>query len=52
MREGEIKEFRACLEDCDVYDIKSSWNLFTWNNKQQGEAIVFSKPDRMPANQV
>lgn len=31
-------------------DINSSCNFFTWNNKQHGEARVFSKLDRMLAN--
>ena len=42
VREGEIQEFRACVDDCHITDIKSSGNFFTWNNKQQGEARVFS----------
>lgn len=37
---------------CSMEDIKSVGNLYTWNNKQQGAAKVFSKLDRVLDNQT
>lgn len=52
VREGETHDIMVCMEDCGVTDIRSSGNFFTWNNKQQGEARVFSKLDAMLSNQA
>ncbi|XP_021724771.1 uncharacterized protein LOC110692095 [Chenopodium quinoa] len=46
VREREIEDFRACMQHCELQDIKYSVNIFTWNNKQEGTARVFSKIDR------
>ena len=43
---AEIREFRQCVEECEVQDLKSSVSFFTWNNKQRGEDRVWSKIDR------
>ncbi|XP_062080470.1 uncharacterized protein LOC133785236 [Humulus lupulus] len=44
-------DFSNCVEACQLEDIKYSGNYFTWNNKQQGEERIFSKIDRVLANQ-
>ncbi|XP_062114014.1 uncharacterized protein LOC133825029 [Humulus lupulus] len=36
---------------CQLEDVKYSGNFFTWSNKQQGEERIFSKIDRVLANQ-
>lgn len=50
VRENEIREIRECMHECELVDIKSVGNLFTWNNKQEGIHRVFSKMDRVMAN--
>lgn len=52
VREVEIVDIRNCMLECVVEDIKCSGNLFTWKNKQHGEAKLFSKLDRVLANQA
>ena len=47
---AEIREFRQCVEECEVQDLKSSVSFFTWNNKQRGEDRVWSKIDRTLVN--
>ncbi|XP_048503085.2 uncharacterized protein LOC125498836 [Beta vulgaris subsp. vulgaris] len=51
VRETEMVDLRACMTHCGLQDIKSSGNFYTWNNKQEGIHRVFSKIDRMVANQ-
>uniref|UniRef100_A0A803LM05 Reverse transcriptase domain-containing protein n=1 Tax=Chenopodium quinoa TaxID=63459 RepID=A0A803LM05_CHEQI len=47
---NEIADFRNCVDDCNLYDMKYGGNHFTWNNKQEGAARVFSKIDRGMVN--
>ncbi|XP_062074993.1 uncharacterized protein LOC133779000 [Humulus lupulus] len=42
--------FKACLEFCEVRDIKCSGTFYTWNNKQSGDDRVYAKLDRVLAN--
>ena len=49
VRPGEIEDFRLCVEECDILDIKMAGNFYTWNNKQEGSNRVFSKIDRVMA---
>lgn len=46
----EVSEFRECVAQCRVVDIKQAGRYFTWTNKQEGENHVFSKLDRVMAN--
>ena len=50
VRNGELMDFRACVQHCDMEDIKFAGNFYTWSNKQSGDARVFSKLDRVMAN--
>lgn len=50
VREIEMRDMRECMTFYTMEDVKSSGNFFTWNNKQQGMARVFSKLDRVLAN--
>ncbi|KAM6580277.1 uncharacterized protein LOC115695151 [Cannabis sativa] len=43
--------FLNCVTHCQLEDIKTSGNYFTWSNKQHGDDRIFSKIDRMLANQ-
>ncbi|XP_021845308.2 uncharacterized protein [Spinacia oleracea] len=49
-RQAEINDINSCMHVCSMEDVKSVGNMFTWNNKQQGSARVFSKLDRVLAN--
>lgn len=51
VRLNEIAAFKDCMNDCKMQDIKSSGNFFTWNNKHEGNKSVFSKLDRVLANE-
>ncbi|XP_021861971.2 uncharacterized protein [Spinacia oleracea] len=52
VRQTEIADINECMHDCCMEDVKCVGNMFTWNNKQQGSARVFSKLDRVLANPV
>uniref|UniRef100_A0A803NT96 Uncharacterized protein n=1 Tax=Cannabis sativa TaxID=3483 RepID=A0A803NT96_CANSA len=43
-------EFLLCVENCKLEDVKYCGNFYTWNNKQHGEARIYSKIDRILAN--
>lgn len=43
VRDGEIRDIRECMLECKLTDIQSVGNMFTWNNKQEGRKIVYSK---------
>lgn len=45
-----MRDMKSCMVQCGLQDIKSFGNFYTWNNKKQGDARVFSKLDRMLAN--
>lgn len=38
------------MQDCDMTDMKSTCNFFTWKNKQRGSFRVYSKINRVMAN--
>jgi len=40
-------EFRSCLHELEVKDLNFSISLFTWTNKQDGQAFVAKKLDRI-----
>ncbi|XP_056690293.1 uncharacterized protein [Spinacia oleracea] len=50
VRHSDIVDVSNCMHACGMEDIKCVGNLFTWNNKQQGNNRVFSKIDRFMAN--
>lgn len=52
LRRREIESITQCMNECNMVDVKSTGSLFTWNNKQLGEARVYSKIDRIMANQA
>ncbi|XP_060965421.1 uncharacterized protein LOC133034368 [Cannabis sativa] len=47
----EEVEFIDCIQSCQLEDIKATGCFFTWTNKQQGQDRIFSKIDRVMANQ-
>lgn len=47
---AKIRDFKKCVENCDLYDLKSTGAYFTWNNKQEGDDKVLSKIDRVLVN--
>ncbi|KAL2900388.1 Ferredoxin--NADP reductase 1 [Bienertia sinuspersici] len=42
---------RSCMEDCGMQDIPYGGHFFTWSNNQNDEDRVFSKLDRVMANE-
>uniref|UniRef100_A0A803Q408 Reverse transcriptase domain-containing protein n=1 Tax=Cannabis sativa TaxID=3483 RepID=A0A803Q408_CANSA len=44
--------FLECVNDCQISDIKSSGCFFTWSNRQQASDRIYSKIDRVLANQA
>lgn len=51
VRELEVTNVSECMLTYGLQDIKSSNNLFAWNNKQEGSHRVFSTLDIMVVNQ-
>ncbi|XP_074266953.1 uncharacterized protein LOC141590248 [Silene latifolia] len=47
---AEVKDFQDCVDSCGLYDLSSIGAYFTWNNKQEGDERVFSRIDRVIAN--
>uniref|UniRef100_A0A803P5L3 Reverse transcriptase domain-containing protein n=1 Tax=Cannabis sativa TaxID=3483 RepID=A0A803P5L3_CANSA len=45
-------EFLSCVNFCKLEDVKASGNFFTWSNKQPGADRIYSKIDRVMANQA
>ncbi|XP_056691888.1 uncharacterized protein [Spinacia oleracea] len=50
VRHMEIVDINNCMNGCGMEDVKCLVNLYTWNNKQQGADIVFSKLDKILGN--
>uniref|UniRef100_A0A803Q0T2 Reverse transcriptase n=1 Tax=Cannabis sativa TaxID=3483 RepID=A0A803Q0T2_CANSA len=44
-------EFLQCVNECQVEDVKASGSFYTWSNKQYGDDRIYSKIDRIMANQ-
>lgn len=42
----ETADFRSCVCDCALTDLKGVGQFYTWSNKQQGADRVFCKLDR------
>ncbi|XP_019239635.1 PREDICTED: uncharacterized protein LOC109219618 [Nicotiana attenuata] len=47
---AEIKEFKECVEQCGLHELKSSGCFYTWSNKQEGQDRVLSRIDRVITN--
>ncbi|XP_074265937.1 uncharacterized protein LOC141588392 [Silene latifolia] len=47
---SEIRDFRDCVDYCEVQDISAHGAFFTWTNKQDPSSRVFSRIDRMMVN--
>lgn len=47
----EMAPFRTCVERRELQDIKVAGNFFTWNNKHEGDKRVYSRIDRVMANE-
>ncbi|XP_010667065.1 uncharacterized protein LOC104884164 [Beta vulgaris subsp. vulgaris] len=53
-KQNDVRQYihKTVVGVVGLLEAKSSGNYFTWNNKQQGNSRVFSKLDRMLANQA
>ncbi|XP_021859332.2 uncharacterized protein [Spinacia oleracea] len=49
-RLGDIQAMRNCMFYCDFTTIKTVGRQYTWNNKQEGKARVFSRIYRVMSN--
>ncbi|XP_074277150.1 uncharacterized protein LOC141600798 [Silene latifolia] len=47
---NEIRDFRQCVDYCEVTDINAQGSFFTWSNKQPPATRVFSTIDRCLIN--
>lgn len=46
----EMREFRQCIDQCELQELKSSGAFYTWNSKQQGTDRVYSRIDIVLTN--
>ncbi|XP_062118346.1 uncharacterized protein LOC133831962 [Humulus lupulus] len=51
-RQARSGAFKECVESCGVEDVKYTGSFFTWNNKQEMNTRIYSKIDRVMANQI
>ncbi|XP_021738082.1 uncharacterized protein LOC110704583 [Chenopodium quinoa] len=47
---SEVENFRLCVRNSSLLELKSSGMFYTWNNKQEGADRVCSKIDRVFGN--
>lgn len=52
VRRNELKQINQCMQECKMIDVKATGNFYTWNKKQEGNSRVYSKIDRVMANQA
>ncbi|KAL2905400.1 LINE-1 retrotransposable element ORF2 protein [Bienertia sinuspersici] len=50
VRQREMESMRNCIGICNIQDIPYSGHFYTWSNKQMAEDRVWSKLDRIMAN--
>ena len=50
MRANEFIDFRRCMEQCSMEDMKATRCFYTWNNKQEAESRIFTKIERVMYN--
>ncbi|XP_074315057.1 uncharacterized protein LOC141651237 [Silene latifolia] len=49
---AEIRDFQQCVDSCGLYDLVNQGAYFTCNNKQEENKHVFSRIDRVLANDL
>ncbi|XP_074311631.1 uncharacterized protein LOC141647380 [Silene latifolia] len=49
---AEIRDFQQCVDSCGLYDLVTQGAYFTWNNKQEENKRVFTRIDRVLANDL
>ncbi|XP_074319503.1 uncharacterized protein LOC141656489 [Silene latifolia] len=49
--EAEMEHFQECVSLCGMEDINATGALYTWSNKQEPTARVYSRLDRAMGNQ-
>ncbi|XP_060178196.1 uncharacterized protein LOC132608135 [Lycium barbarum] len=47
---SDIREFKQCVLDCDLNDLRSSGAFYTWCNKQCEQRRVYSSIDKVLVN--
>ncbi|XP_056685575.1 uncharacterized protein [Spinacia oleracea] len=50
VRLHDIWPMKQCMDSCQLTEVKTVGRHFTWNNKQDGEARVFTRIDRVMSN--
>ncbi|XP_060217139.1 uncharacterized protein LOC132644565 [Lycium barbarum] len=45
-----IKDFKLCVGECSLQELRSSGAFYTWNNKHDEKSRVYSKIDRVLVN--
>ena len=46
----EVEEMQQCMNWCQLMELKSSGQYYTWNNKQEGSERIFCRLDRALGN--
>ncbi|XP_057251794.1 uncharacterized protein LOC125498534 [Beta vulgaris subsp. vulgaris] len=52
VRRTELTPMLECITECQITDVKATGRYYTWCNKQDGDKRVFSRIDRVLANQL
>ncbi|XP_056695412.1 uncharacterized protein [Spinacia oleracea] len=52
VRHQSVVDFRNCVDICGLEDVKAAGHFYTWSNKQAGDDGVFSKINKVMANDL
>lgn len=52
VRWNELEDFRDCISNSQLENLKSTGYVYTWNNKQETGDRIFTKIDRMLINEA
>ena len=50
VRTREAVDMKACMDHCNMMEVKVYGQFFTWNNKHEGRSSAFCKLDRILGN--
>ncbi|XP_020243218.1 uncharacterized protein LOC109821444 [Asparagus officinalis] len=50
LSDSDTRDFNNCIKDCHLNHMKTLGYFYTWNNKQEAEARVWSRLDRALVN--
>lgn len=47
---AEVEDFKCCVDENELFEVRAVGPHFTWSNNQDGEARIWSNIDRCFAN--